>query len=228
VVIIAHINPCALHAYESVSTLRFVSLVKTFKTRCVKNERFTAGAVKSEQELQQAVSLSSAEPPAPTGKSEQELAELATLEAERDTHPPSTPYESEEAEKERERECVRAEERDKAVIPSNLILTTSQISQFLFYICLSFLVCSFFMLYGSDTLVPGIVDDQDGGMQGAQGGEEKEEWRGGKAGDIPKWRGGRAVDIPCSKFDFYDCHSHSYFAFADCVEARDKCNTYDP
>ncbi len=216
-VIIAHINPCALHAYESVSTLRFVSLVKTFKTRCVKNERFTAGAGKSEQELQQAVSLSSAEPPAPTGKSEQDLAELATLEAERDTHPPSTPYESEEAEKERERECVRVEERDKAVVPSNLILTTSQISQFLFYICLSFVVCSFFMLYGSDCLVPGIVEDQDGGMQGSQGGEEKEEWGGG-----------RAVDIPCSKFDFYDCHSHSYFAFADCVEARDKCNTYDP
>eukprot|EP00802_Teleaulax_amphioxeia_P007888 Tamp_07896.p1 GENE.Tamp_07896~~Tamp_07896.p1 ORF type:complete len:719 (-),score=91.44 Tamp_07896:262-2340(-) len=55
VAIIAHINPCAAHAYESTSTLRFVSMVKTVKTRVTKNERF---------------------------KSEEELAELAALEAE--------------------------------------------------------------------------------------------------------------------------------------------------
>jgi len=55
VAIIAHINPCVAHAYESVSTLRFVSVVKTVKTRCSKNERF---------------------------KSAHELAELAALEAE--------------------------------------------------------------------------------------------------------------------------------------------------
>lgn len=46
VAILAHIRPCAAHAYESTSTLRFVSMVKTVKTRVTKNERF-----KSEEEL---------------------------------------------------------------------------------------------------------------------------------------------------------------------------------
>ena len=55
VAILAHIRPCAAHAYESISTLRFVSMVKTVKTRVTKNERF---------------------------KSEEELAEMAALEAE--------------------------------------------------------------------------------------------------------------------------------------------------
>ena len=48
VAIIAHINPCSAHAYESVSTLRFVSVVKSVKTRVTKNE-----CLKTEEEIAQ-------------------------------------------------------------------------------------------------------------------------------------------------------------------------------
>lgn len=54
VAIIAHINPCVAHAYESVSTLRFVSVVKTVKTRCSRNERFKSAHELAELAAQEA------------------------------------------------------------------------------------------------------------------------------------------------------------------------------
>jgi hypothetical protein len=59
VAVMAHINPAGSHHFETLSTLRFVSMVKTVKTRSSKNER-----LKSEEE--RAEDSAVAVPAAPT------------------------------------------------------------------------------------------------------------------------------------------------------------------
>jgi len=50
VIIIAHVNPCCLHHWETLSTLRFVSMVKTVKTYSSKNTHVKTKAEMQEEE----------------------------------------------------------------------------------------------------------------------------------------------------------------------------------
>ena len=83
VAIIAHINPCSAHAYESVSTLRFVSVVKSVKTRVTKNER-----LKTEEEIAQ----EEAEKAAAQALNQELLIQEARKRWELELPPPPPPY----------------------------------------------------------------------------------------------------------------------------------------